>query len=254
MLRPRLIPILLLRGLGLYKSIKFSSHKYIGDPLNAVKIYNDLKADELTFLDINASRENRCIPVEFVKRVGEEANMPFSVGGGINSIEQIRDLVKAGAEKVIINNFAFRKPEFIKMASETFGSSTIVVCLDVKKKFLGKNQTWVLNGKEPTGFDPLEFSQMMEEYGAGELIIQSIENDGLMTGYDIGLLKRISEKLTIPIVALGGAGGLNDMLKTFTEANIYGLAAGSMFVYHGHRKGILINYPSKEEIFNKFLI
>lgn len=254
MLRPRLIPVLLLKDLGLCKSVKFSSHKYLGDPLNAVKIFNDLKADELVFLDINASRENRSISVDFVKRVGEEANMPFSVGGGINSISQIRELVKAGAEKVILNNFAFRNPKFIKMAAETFGSSTIVVCIDVKKKFFGKIQTWVMNGKEPTGYDPLEFSQMMEEYGAGELIIQSIEKDGLMTGYDIDLLKRISEKMTIPIIALGGAGGMKDMLQTFKEANIYGLAAGSMFVYHGERKGILINYPSKEEFFNKFSI
>jgi len=242
-----LIPVLLLQNSGLVKSEKFKFHRYLGDPINAVKIFNDLKADELVFLDINASRENRCIPIEFVKKVGEEANMPFAVGGGINKISQIRDLVKAGAEKVIINNFAFKRPEFIKMAAETFGSSTIVVCLDVKKKFLGKIQTWVFNGKEPTGFDPVEFSQMMEEYGAGEIIIQSIENDGLMSGYDIDLLKRISEKLSIPIIALGGAGSLNDMCRVYKEANIFGLAAGSMFVYHGERKGILINYPTKDE-------
>ncbi|TAL75077.1 MAG: imidazole glycerol phosphate synthase subunit HisF [Bacteroidetes bacterium] len=248
MFRPRIIPVLLLRNKGLVKSIKFKNHKYIGDPINAVKIFNDLKADELVFLDILASRENRTISLDFVKNVGEEANMPFAVGGGISTIEQIQTIIGAGAEKVIINAAAARDPDFIHAASETFGSSTIVVCIDVKKKFFGKEQTWILNGNKPTGISPIDFVQQMEKNGAGEIIIQSIDHDGTMNGYDIPLIRKISQAVKIPIVALGGAGNIGHLKQAYREGYANGLAAGSMFVYHGARKGILINYPEKDEI------
>jgi len=248
MFRPRVIPVLLLKGQGLVKSVAFKNYRYIGDPINAVKIFNDLKADELVFLDITVSKEKRTISLEFVKNVGEEANMPFAVGGGINTIQSIQDIIGAGAEKVIINTYAAKNPDFIRQASETFGSSTIVVCMDVKKKFLGKEQTWVLNGNEPTGYSPVEFAILAEEKGAGEIIVQSIERDGMMKGYDIDLIRSISEHVTIPVVALGGAGNVNDLRKAYKEGFANGLAAGSMFVYHGARNGILINYPSQQEI------
>jgi len=248
MFRPRIIPVLLLRNQGLVKSVSFKNHKYIGDPINAVKIFNDLKADELVFLDIMASKERCSISVDFVKKVGEEANMPFAVGGGINTIDQIRELIAAGAEKVVINTEAVLNPEFIKIASETFGSSTIVVCIDVKKKFFGKEQVWVLGGSKPTGIDPVEVAQKMEEMGAGEIIIQSIEKDGMMQGYDISLIKRVSESVTIPVVALGGAGVIEHMKDVYKNTYANGLAAGSMFVYHGSRRGVLINYPETSEI------
>jgi cyclase len=137
MFRPRVIPVLLLRNLGLVKSIKFKDYRYIGDPINAVKLFNDLRADELVFLDISASKENRKISLEFVRKVGDESNMPFAVGGGIRTLLDIREILNSGAEKVIINTAAAENPEFIKQASQEFGSSTIVVCLDIKKKFLG---------------------------------------------------------------------------------------------------------------------
>jgi imidazole glycerol-phosphate synthase subunit HisF len=248
MFRPRIIPVLLLRNKGLVKTIKFDKHRYIGDPINAVKIFNDLKADELVFLDILANKENRTISLDFVKKVGEEANMPFSVGGGITTLEQIRSILRAGAEKVIINTNAFRNPDFILTASETFGSSTIVVCIDVKKRFTGKEQTWILNGSKPTGISPGHFAQQMEEKGAGEIIIQSIDKDGTMNGYDIPLIRKISQSVRIPVVALGGAGNLGHMKQAYGEGFANGLAAGSMFVYHGARNGILINYPEKCEI------
>jgi len=248
MFRPRIIPVLLLRNKGLVKSIKFKNHRYIGDPINAVKIFNDLKADELVFLDILASRENRIISLEFVKNVGEEANMPFAVGGGISTIEQIRRIISAGAEKVVINAKAVKDPDFICLAAETFGSSTIVVCIDVKKKFYGKEQTWILNGSKPTGSSPVDFAQLMEEKGAGEIIIQSIDRDGTMNGYDIPLIRKISEAVRIPVVALGGAGNIDHLKQAYNEGYANGLAAGSIFVFHGARKGILINYPEKDEI------
>jgi len=248
MFRPRIIPVLLLRNQGLVKSVSFKNHNYIGDPINAVKIFNDLRADELVFLDIMASKRGSCISVDFVKKVGEEANMPFAVGGGINTIEQIQELIAAGAEKVIINTQAILNPNFIKTASETFGSSTIVVCIDVKKKFLGKEQVWVQSGTKSTGLDPVEVVKKMEEMGAGEIIIQSIEKDGMMQGYDISLIKRVSQSVTIPVVALGGAGNIEHMKDVYKNTYATGLAAGSMFVYHGSRKGVLINYPEPSEI------
>lgn len=247
MFRPRIIPVLLLKNQGLVKSTAFKEHRYIGDPINAVKIFNDQKADELVFLDILASKEKRTISLDFVKNVGEEANMPFAVGGGIQTLEHIRAIIGAGAEKVIINSFAASNPEFIKQASDTFGSSTIAVCMDVKKKFLSKNTTWMLNGTKATGYSPEEFAMLMEKNGAGEIIVQSIERDGMMNGYDISLIKNIAEAVSIPVIALGGAGNIDHMKEAGSLAFANGLAAGSMFVYHGSRKGILINYLSAAE-------
>jgi cyclase len=237
-----------LKDLALVKSVGFKNFKYIGDPINAVKIFNDLKADELVFLDITASKENRLISLDFVKDVGEEANMPFAVGGGIRSIEDIRKIISAGAEKVVINSYAAENPDFIKEASDTFGSSTIVVCIDVKKKLFGGLQTWTLNGSKSTKFSPVEFARLMEEKGAGEVIIQSIEKDGTMEGYDLDLIKSISESVNIPVVALGGAGKLIHLEEGYQKGFANGLAAGSLFVYQGAKRGVLINYPSKSEI------
>jgi cyclase len=252
MFRPRIIPVLLLKNQGLVKSIRFKDHRYIGDPINAVKIFNDLKADELVFLDILASIEKRTISLEFIKNVGEEANMPFAAGGGIKTLGQIRAIIGAGAEKVIINSKAANEPDFIRSASETFGSSTIVVCIDIKKKLFGKKQTWIFGGKKATGNDPVEFAQLMEEKGAGEIIIQSIDRDGTMNGYDIPLVRKISEAVKIPIIALGGAGNMDHLKEAYIEGFANGLAAGSMFVYHGDRKAVLVNYPERKEILKNF--
>ena len=248
MFRPRVIPVLLLRGSVLIKSIQFKKHTYIGDPINAVRIFNDLKADELVFLDITASLEKRLVPLDFVKNVGEEANMPFGVGGGIRSLKDIHAIIGAGAEKVIINTFAAENPEFISEASKSFGSSTIVVCIDVKKKFTGKMKTWIYGGKKTTDYTPEDFAKLMEEKGAGEIIIQSIEKDGMMNGYDIDLIKRISELVSIPVIALGGAGSVEHLKQAYTEGYANGLAAGSLFLFQGHNRGVLINYPEKQDL------
>lgn len=233
---------------ALVKSIQFKNHKYIGDPINAVRIFNDLKADELAFLDIEASKENRLISLEFVKNVGEEANMPFGVGGGIKTLDDIQSVISAGAEKAIINTHAANNPDFIKQASDEFGSSTIVVCIDVKKKFLKGERTWILGGSKATNYTPLDFAKLMEEKGAGEIIIQSIEHDGVMNGYDIELIKSISTAVGIPVVALGGAGKKEDLINAYKNGYANGLAAGSLFVYQGTKRGVLINYPEKNEL------
>lgn len=252
MFRPRVIPILLLKNLGLVKSIKFKKYNYIGDPINAVKIFNDLKTDELVFLDITANREGRKISLDFVRNVGAEANMPFAVGGGIKTIDDIKEIINAGAEKVILNTFAFENPDFIRMAADEFGSSTIVVSIDVKKTVFGGKKVFIKSGKKKTKLSPVDFAKQVESKGAGEIIINSIDMDGTMSGYDLELIKEISENVTIPVVAAGGAGSLDDFSKAVNEANATAVAAGSMFVYHGPRKAVLINYPTKEELIKIF--
>ncbi len=248
MFRPRIIPVLLLKDEALVKSVEFKKHNYIGDPVNAVRIFNDLRADELVFLDIEASKENRLISLDFVRDVGEEANMPFAVGGGIKTIEDIRAIINAGAEKVIINTAAIKNPEFIREAADYFGSSTIVVCIDVKKKLFKGNQSWTLNGSVASGMTPVETAKKMEALGAGEIIVQSIDKDGTMSGYDIELVKSISEAVSIPVIALGGASSISDLKNAHTQGFASAMAAGSMFVYQGSKKGVLINYPEKSEV------
>lgn len=248
MFRPRIIPVLLLKDLALVKSVQFKNHKYIGDPINAVRIFNDLKADELVFLDIEASKQNRLISLEFVKNVGEEANMPFGVGGGIKSIADIQAVIGAGAEKAIINTRAALDFDFIKQATDTFGSSTVVVCLDVKKKFLRGQRTWILSGTRATDYEPVEFARKMEECGAGELIVQSIDRDGMMEGYDIELTRSVATSVGIPVVALGGAGRPEDLIEAYRNGRANALAAGSLFVYQSKKRGVLINYPDKHEL------
>ncbi|MFN5910426.1 MAG: AglZ/HisF2 family acetamidino modification protein [Bacteroidota bacterium] len=243
MYRPRIIPVLLLKNRGLVKTVAFDKPKYIGDPINAVRIFNELRADELVFLDTEATKEGRLIDPELVRNIGEEANMPFAVGGGIRSLEDIRKITAAGAEKVVICSSAVERPEFIREASEEFGSSTIAVCIDVKKKFLGGMKIWSHGGIKAVNFAPVEFAKKMEEMGAGEIIIQSIEKDGAMSGYDLELIKSISEAVTIPVVALGGAGSLEDLRLGFEKAFANGLAAGSLFVFNDKNRGVLINYP-----------
>jgi cyclase len=248
MFRPRVIPVLLLRNGGLVKTEGFGDQHYIGDPINAVRIFNDLRADELVFLDILATPEGRLISLDFVRDVGEEANMPFAVGGGIRSLEDIRSILSAGAEKVVINTYAAENPDFIAEAADAFGSSTITVCMDVKKKRLSAPQTWIAGGTRATGHAPEDFARLAEDRGAGEIIVQSISRDGTMEGYDLELVGRVSEAVTIPVVALGGAGGVDHLRQAYRETYASGLAAGSMFVFHGPKRGVLISYPDRADM------
>lgn len=241
--RPRIIPVLLLKDQGLVKSIGFKNHRYIGDPIHAVHIFNELKADELVFLDTQATKQGRSIDTEFVRKVGEEADMPFAVGGGIRSLKTIQEVLKCGAEKVILNTIAIEDPDFVRKAADEFGSSSVVVCLDVKTTWFSGSRVWSHAGTRAMKKDPVTFALQMQENGAGELIVQSIERDGAMRGYDVELIRSISEKVTIPLVALGGAGSLDDMKEAYVKGYANGLAAGSMFVYQSARRGVLINYP-----------
>jgi cyclase len=242
----------LLKGEGLVKTIRFSKTTYIGDPINAVKIFNELKADELVFLDITATKEGRTISKDLVKKIGDEAYMPFSVGGGVTSIVQIKNLLSFGAEKVILNTIIANDLEIVKTVSETFGSQSIIASIDVKKGFSGDYNIYTRSGNDKTLLKLNDYVRSIEKAGAGEILINSIDRDGTYSGYDIQLIKEVSKNVSIPVIACGGANSLDDMNRAFYYGGASACAAGSLFVFHGPRKGILINYPDKEEIINLF--
>ena len=248
----RIIPCLLLRNNGLVKSIRFRDSVYIGDPINAVKIFNEKEVDELIFLDIDATNEKKEPPIGLISKISGECFMPFAYGGGIQNIQQIEEIIKAGAEKIIINTNAFRKKNFIKEAAKRFGSSTIVISIDVKKNFIGGRTVYINGGRYDTGRDPVEYAKEMENQGAGEIFINSIDRDGTMAGYDLELVKSVSEAVNIPVIACGGAGNLNDLKLAIKEGGASAASAGSLFVFHGKRRAVLITYPSYQKISNLF--
>lgn len=254
MFSPRIIPVLLYNNKGLVKSVRFKNYTYIGDPINAVRIFNDCVTDEIIILDINASKNNSTIDLQLVKEVGEEANMPFSVGGGIDSVQKIYQLLKGGAEKVIINSAALRNPSFVKEAADNFGSSTITVCIDIKKNLLGKYMVYSHSDKKSLPVDFMDYVKKIQDAGAGEIIIQSVDQDGVMKGYDEKLYQVLSKTINIPIIALGGAGSIADMENLWNNSSVNSFSAGSIFVYYGKMKGVLINYPNrnKNEFERKF--
>lgn len=248
---PRIIPVLLLKGKGLVKTQKFKNPRYIGDPINAVKIFNDLEADELIILDIDATKQKRTIDADFVRKVGDEAYMPFGVGGGICSHIQAIELINAGAEKVIFNTILYTNPNVISETAKILGNQSVVASIDVKRNLFGKIGTYIVCGEKKTNLDPVSAAKRAENLGAGEIIINNIERDGCMCGYDMKLIEEVSAAVSIPVIACGGAANLQDMYLAF-KGGAHALAAGSMFVYHGARRGVLINYPEKSEIINIF--
>lgn len=248
MFRPRIIPVLLLKGVGLVKSVQFKNHRYIGDPINAVKIFNDLRADELCFFDISATKEKRLISLQLIQQIGDEANMPFAVGGGIRSLYDIQQILQNGAEKVILNTAIFNDSSFVRNASNEFGSSTIAVSLDIKRNIFGKKQLVYYSASKISHTPPVEFAQKLEHDGVGEIIVQSVDRDGTYCGYDLDLINCISQAVTIPVVALGGAKDYADFSLAVNKGHASAVAAGSLFVFHGPRKAVLISFPSQQEI------
>lgn len=244
----RVIPLLLYRNRGLYKSVKFDKHKYIGDPINAVKIFNDKEVDELIFIDIDSSNRDAEPNYELIKEIATECFMPVCYGGRISNVDQIRKILALGIEKVSINKKAVIDPAFIKEAVAEFGSSTIVVSIDVKKNFWSKYEVYVDNGKKNTKLDPFSLAKQMEDMGAGEILINSIDRDGTMNGYDIELIAKLSSSVSIPVIACGGASSLEDFKSAIYKGKASAVAAGSQFVYHGKHNAVLINYPSQSEL------
>ncbi|MBH1942055.1 imidazole glycerol phosphate synthase subunit HisF [Mobilitalea sibirica] len=245
--RPRVIPCLLLKDQGLVKTIKFTSPNYLGDPINAVKIFNEKGVDELCLLDITASREGKGPDFDFLLSIATEAFMPMSYGGGITSFEQIKKLFYIGFEKVILNTALIRNPSLISEASKYVGKQSIVASIDVKTELLGKKYCYILDGTERIKINPIDLAKNAEQLGAGEILINSINNDGTMQGYDIELIKQVSNSVSIPVIACGGASNVTDIKRVLTEGEAHAAAAGSMFVYFGKKKAVLINFPSEQE-------
>ena len=248
MIRPRVIPALLLQGQGLVKTVKFKNPTYLGDPINIVRIFNDKEVDELVFLDITASNENRPPAFDMLANITSECFMPLGYGGGIKSMEDIRRLLSLGIEKVILNTSAVENPSLIRAAADHAGSSSVVVSMDVKKNFLGKYEIFTRSGKKGTGLDPVKYAVEMEKQGAGELFINSIDRDGTMQGYDVDLIKRVTDVSSIPVVACGGAGKLQDLADAINIGGASAAAAGSLFVFQGPLRGVLISYPSQDDL------
>ena len=240
----RLIPILLLKDDALVKGVKYRDYRYLGDPINAIKIFNDKEVDELFFFDILASQENRSISIDTVQKIAEECFMPFGVGGGINTVNQARKILRAGAEKISINTASILNKHVIKEITEEFGSQSLVVSIDVNKNFFGKKLLSYRNSQASKSYDIIEWAKEVESLGAGELLVNSVYNDGLMQGYDIDLISKISESVSIPVIASCGAGSTEHFDTLFSKTEASAAAAGSLFVYHGKHKAVLINYPN----------
>lgn len=247
MFRPRFIPVLLLRNNGLVKTISFKNPQYLGDPLNAVQIFNKFKSDELVILDINASKNGGSISIDLVKEIGDEAYMPFAVGGGIRTLEYAEKLIQAGAEKVVLNTAAYHQPQLIGAIADQYGRQSVIVSIDVKKNLFGKEKVWVKAGTENTGLGALEYAQKAVDHGAGELMLTSIAHEGGMNGMHLDLIQEISQKVRVPVIAHGGLGSL-EHFKEGIQAGASAVAAGSFFVYSGKQKGILINYPDRTRL------
>ncbi len=241
MFLPRIIPVLLVSDNCLVKTTRFTAPVYIGDPVNAVNIFNDFYADELIILDIDATGKNTCFSFDLMQRIATVAQMPLAFGGGFNNINDIKKALQLGAEKILMSTSWFENPSLIKQASKEVGASAISVCVDVVRQN-DRYEVRYLNGKKKASLSLSETVQQIEAAGAGEIIIQSIDNDGTMEGYDLQLIQEVADKVTIPVVALGGAGNVNDISGVLK--NCYAsAAAGSMFVFYNKQKGVLINYP-----------
>lgn len=255
MLRPRLIPCLLVHNGGLVKTRKFGNAKYVGDPINAVRIFNEKEVDELIVLDIDATPLDREPDYKMIANLAVECRMPLCYGGGIRTSEQAERIVGLGVEKVALSAAAVAKPELVSESAAKVGSQSVVVVIDAKKTGLMRRHEVVThNATQRTGLDPVDFARRAEKLGAGEIVVNCVDNDGEMTGYDLDLIARVREKVSLPLTVLGGAGSLGDVEDLFAAYGIIGAAAGSLFVFKGKYRAVLINYPNrseKEELLNR---
>jgi cyclase len=247
MLHARVIPCLLMRNAGLVKTVRFKNARYIGDPINAVRIFNDKEVDELVFLDIGCAKEGGGPDFALLADIASEAFMPFAYGGGITSIDHVKRLYALGVEKVILNSACPDQPQLVSNAAALAGSSGVVVSIDVRRNWMGKYSVCVDSGTRDLQREPAAYAREMEGLGAGEILLNAIDRDGTMDGYDLELVRRVSEAVSIPVVAAGGAGALSHFRQA-VDAGASALAAGSMFVFHGKHNAVLITYPEYDEL------
>jgi imidazole glycerol-phosphate synthase subunit HisF len=247
-MRFRVIPVLLIQNNGLVKGVRFKDYKYVGDPINAVKVFNDKEVDEICVIDISATAQKKRPNIDKIREIASEAFMPLAYGGGITEVQQIKDLIAGGVEKVVINTAAYTKPNLITEAAMHAGSQSIVVSIDVKKNWLGNKKVYIQNGSKSIETDPVEYAKKMEGLGAGEIMLQSIDRDGTFEGYDLDLIESVSKAISIPVISMGGASVIPDFRKAI-EHGASAVAAGSMFVFQRPHRAVLISYPSAADIY-----
>ncbi len=245
MLKARVIPCLQLIDDSLVKTVKFDNHGYIGDPINTVRIFNELEVDELCFLDIRASVQNREPNIELLHQIADECFMPLSYGGGVRSFEVAQKILSIGFEKIVLNTCAYRTPNVVKKISEHFGTQAVIGSIDVKKSMWGKYHVYINDGTEKLSIDPVQWAQKLEELGAGELLVTSIDRDGTWSGYDIDIVKKISQSVKVPVIANGGAGNVKHIGDVIKNGHASAAALGSMVVYQKKGMGVLVNFPDK---------
>jgi cyclase len=247
MLRPRIIPSLLIHDNGLVKTVNFKNPKYVGDPINAVKIFNEKAVDELAVFDIDATVFGKEPNYSLIERLASQSMMPLCYGGGVKTVEQAQRIFSLGIEKIALSSAVLQNPKLITEISDRVGAQSVIVVLDVKKKLLGGYEVYTHNGKKATGINPFKFVEEAQKLGAGEIVINSIDKDGVMKGYDLDLIAKVREKISLPMTVLGGAGSLQDIEKVINQHGVIGVAAGSLFVFKGPYKAVLINYPTQLE-------
>jgi cyclase len=247
MLRPRIIPSLLVHENGLVKTVNFKNPKYVGDPINAVKIFNEKEVDELAIFDIDATVLGKEPNYSLIERLASQSMMPLCYGGGVKTVEQAQHIFSLGIEKIALSSAVLHNPKLITEISDRVGAQSVIVVLDVKKKLLGGYEVYTHNGKKATGINPFKFVEEAQKLGAGEIVINSIDKDGVMKGYDLDLIAKVREKISLPMTVLGGAGSLQDIEKVIDQHGVIGVAAGSLFVFKGPYKAVLINYPNQLE-------
>ena len=248
MIPVRVIPCLLLENRGLVKTVRFSDPKYIGDPINAVKIFNDKKVDELIFVDIGATPLGKGPPLELLRDISSECFMPFAYGGGVSSMTHFHSLFTLGVEKVSVNTHAARNPGFLATAAREFGSQSVVACIDAKARFFGGYEARTDGGRKDAGLDPVQLAKRYENEGAGEIFLNDVDRDGTMSGYNTDLIRAVADAVQIPVVACGGARNVQDLNTAIQAGGASAAAAGSMFVFRGKHRAVLISYPSAEDL------
>ena len=246
MLRPRITPCLLVHEGGLVKTVGFKDPKYVGDPINAVKIFNEKESDELIVLDIDATRLGKEPDYKLIQDLAAECRMPLAYGGGVRTPEQAKRIIELGVEKVCLGSAAIEDPSCIRRIADAVGGQSVVVVLDVRKKtgfFASSYELCSHNATRAHKLDPIAFARECQAQGAGEIVINSVERDGTMKGYDVDLAKQMRAALRIPMSVLGGAGSLADIEALIRACGVVGCAAGSLFVFKGQYRAVLINYP-----------